>query len=189
MPFIHSNLRVLMAERGLNIQNIKDNTTLSRTTISNLVNNYGSGIQFDTLVQLCSLLNCSPGDLLTYVDVTFEFSEERDNQTFNAEYETYVEDPSEGYGEEYLCRITTNISILCKMIYEKEIFQFKIPCNVQVELDHRCNIVKLNADTSDAFQVNIKKHKLTMPIYVAEHFLEQLHIYIEELVPLWVSKI
>lgn len=55
-----------MAERELNIQNVKDQTTLSRTTISNLVNNYSKGIQFDTLAQLCTLLNCTPGDLFSY---------------------------------------------------------------------------------------------------------------------------
>lgn len=63
MSLIHCNLRVLMAERGLNIQKIKDNTTLSRSTISKLVNNSGYGVQFDTVRQLCELLRCSVSDL------------------------------------------------------------------------------------------------------------------------------
>ncbi|WP_449623197.1 helix-turn-helix domain-containing protein, partial [Robertmurraya sp. Marseille-Q9965] len=49
MGIIHCNLRVLMAEKNLNIQKVKDNTSFSRTTISNLYNNYGSGVHYDTL--------------------------------------------------------------------------------------------------------------------------------------------
>ncbi|MCC2249101.1 helix-turn-helix transcriptional regulator [Virgibacillus sp. AGTR] len=66
MSSVHCNLRVLMAERQLNIQQIKDKTTLSRTTISNLYNNKGAGVRFSTISQLCKLLNCQPGDLFRY---------------------------------------------------------------------------------------------------------------------------
>ena len=72
MGIIYSNLRVLMAERGFNIQKVKDNTSLSRTTISNLVNNNVNGVQFDTLVQLCELLDCSVGDIIKYSKIRFK---------------------------------------------------------------------------------------------------------------------
>lgn len=73
MSLIHCNLRVLMAKKGLNIQNVKDKTSLSRTTISNLYNNYGHGIQFDTLLELCNLLNCTPGDMFSIIEIIMDF--------------------------------------------------------------------------------------------------------------------
>lgn len=66
MGIVFSNLRVVMAMRNVSIKDINENTTLSRTTISNLVNNNATGIQYDTLAQLCEYLNCSVGDILTY---------------------------------------------------------------------------------------------------------------------------
>nr|WP_246407263.1 helix-turn-helix transcriptional regulator [Geomicrobium halophilum] len=83
MGFINCNLNVLMAERGLNIQRIKENTTLSRTTISYLVNNYGGGIHYETLKQLCHLLRCQPGDIFTYYDfdVSFEVMERKEENS------------------------------------------------------------------------------------------------------------
>ncbi|MFK4167678.1 helix-turn-helix domain-containing protein [Paenibacillus lautus] len=60
---IKCNLRVLMAERKLNIQDVANKTGLSRTTISALVNENGKGIQFDTLETLCYFLKIDPGEL------------------------------------------------------------------------------------------------------------------------------
>lgn len=54
-----------MAERGLDIQNVKYQTTLSRTTISSLINNNSAGIRFDTMLELCTLLKCTPGELFS----------------------------------------------------------------------------------------------------------------------------
>ncbi len=36
----------------------------SYQSLSNLINNESSGIKFDTLERACSILNCSPGDLI-----------------------------------------------------------------------------------------------------------------------------
>ncbi len=65
---IEKNLRVLMAESNLNIQEVSNKTGLSRTTISNLVNGYSKGIQFDTITKLCEVLKCKPTDLFNGVD-------------------------------------------------------------------------------------------------------------------------
>lgn len=71
MGVVFSNLRVVMAERNLSIKDINEKTNLSRTTISNLVNNNANGVQYDTLKQLCEVLDCNVGDIIKYsiVDV------------------------------------------------------------------------------------------------------------------------
>lgn len=60
---IGQNLRVLMAERDFNIQDIADGTGLSRTTISALCNDAGKGVQFETIGSLSKFLGVDPGDL------------------------------------------------------------------------------------------------------------------------------
>lgn len=69
---IKCNLAVLMAERGLNIQDVSNATKLSRTTISALVNENGKGIQFDTMNDLCELLKVTPGQLFTHISLSNE---------------------------------------------------------------------------------------------------------------------
>ncbi|WP_180552671.1 helix-turn-helix domain-containing protein, partial [Staphylococcus haemolyticus] len=66
-----SNLKVKMAEFNYSIKDVHEKTKLSRTTISNLYNNYSDGIKIDTLEKLCDLFNCTPNDLLksTYLEI------------------------------------------------------------------------------------------------------------------------
>lgn len=66
---ITSNLRVKMAESGYTIKDVHNKTKLSRTTISNLYNDYSDGIKFDTLAKLCELFNCTPNDLILVTDI------------------------------------------------------------------------------------------------------------------------
>ena len=68
---ITSNLKVKMAEFNYSIKDVHEKTKLSRTTISNLYNNYSDGIKIDTLEKLCDLFNCTPNDLLksTYLEI------------------------------------------------------------------------------------------------------------------------
>lgn len=67
------NLNVLMAERRLSIQDVANDTKLSRTTISALVNENGKGIQFETMDVLCKYLNVTPGELFSYVYIFTDF--------------------------------------------------------------------------------------------------------------------
>lgn len=53
---IGRNLRVLMAERSVNIQDVADATGLSRTTVSALMHDKSKGVQFDTLKALSRFL-------------------------------------------------------------------------------------------------------------------------------------
>lgn len=57
------NLRILMAKSNMNIQELADKTGLSRTTISNLRNEYSRGIEFETVSKLCEAFKCKPIDL------------------------------------------------------------------------------------------------------------------------------
>ncbi|MEB8264211.1 helix-turn-helix transcriptional regulator [Mammaliicoccus sciuri] len=58
-----------MAESGYTIKDVHNKTKLSRTTISNLYNDYSDGIKFDTLAKLCELFNCTPNDLILITDI------------------------------------------------------------------------------------------------------------------------
>lgn len=66
---IRSNLSILLAERGLKITKVAKETGISRTTLTALSNNYGQGIQFDTLNTLCMYLKVTPNQLLSFVPV------------------------------------------------------------------------------------------------------------------------
>lgn len=72
---IACKLAVLMAERKLNIQKLADQTGLSRTTISALVNESGKGIQFETVDVLCKFLKVGVGELLIFCDESEEPNE------------------------------------------------------------------------------------------------------------------
>lgn len=72
MNVVYSNLRVIMAERAVTIKDINQETSLSRTTISNLIHNNANGVQFDTLRQLCKFLNCEVGDIIKNSELIVE---------------------------------------------------------------------------------------------------------------------
>lgn len=79
---IKCNLPVLLAERGLKITKVSNDTGISRTTLTALNNNYSQGIQFDTLNKLCNYLKISPGELFLYVPFEINFSFECDVLNF-----------------------------------------------------------------------------------------------------------
>lgn len=61
---IKNNLAVILAERGLKMIDVITGTGINKNTISSLVNNKASGIQYETLDKLCDFLDVSPGELL-----------------------------------------------------------------------------------------------------------------------------
>lgn len=69
-----NRLNLLLAERGLSIKEVHEKTKLSRTTISNLVNNIGGGVQSATLNQLCMFLKITPGDFFDYCPFDLSFT-------------------------------------------------------------------------------------------------------------------
>lgn len=61
---IHSKLSTLMGERRLSIQDVHQQSKLARATISNLYNDKSTRIDFNTIIKLCSLLDCTIEELL-----------------------------------------------------------------------------------------------------------------------------
>ena len=72
---IRSNLRSLLAQRGLTALKVSKDTGISRTTLSSLVQNNAQGIQFETLNTLSRYLRISPGELFLFVPFDIEFGE------------------------------------------------------------------------------------------------------------------
>ena len=71
---IKSNLAVLMAERGLKIADVYNDTGISKTTLMALSENKGKGIQFETIDKLCNYLNVSPQDFFIYSPFLIEYT-------------------------------------------------------------------------------------------------------------------
>lgn len=64
---VKNNLRMLMAEKRYNIQDVSNATGLSRKSISKLYHEISTQITFEVIEKLCDLFECEPGDLL-YLD-------------------------------------------------------------------------------------------------------------------------
>ncbi len=60
------NLDVMMAKRKISSGELARRLGITPANLSILKNNHGKAIRFSTLDKLCSILNCTPGDLLEY---------------------------------------------------------------------------------------------------------------------------
>lgn len=175
--FIHCNLRVLMAERGLNIQKVKDQTTLSRTTISNLYNNYGSGIQFDTLTQLCTLLKCTTGDLFTFVNVSVSFNDISIDCKVDMMSKNQIKDPKwEGANYAYMAKSKFLINLMLKNEGELLVFDFEV--DTSVLFNKLKQIIFKEILISDEFHLNLDNAKA--PVYVIDYIEEQFDKFLSE---------
>ncbi len=63
---IKCNLATLLAERGLRITKVSNDTGISRTTLTALSNNTSKGIQFDTINKLCQYLKINVNTLFIF---------------------------------------------------------------------------------------------------------------------------
>lgn len=63
---LHSRLSALMGEKRLSIQDVHQQTKLSRTTISNLYNDKATRIDFETIEKICSFFNCELNEILYF---------------------------------------------------------------------------------------------------------------------------
>lgn len=175
MGFIHCNLRVLMAERGLNIQKVKDKTSLSRTTISNLYNNNGAGIQFDTLKQLCELLKCQPGDLLVYIDIVPEFKVITEEPNTIIEEETHGVDDEEN-GHEDVSSIKTDLDIYCKLRYEGNTHDLQFQVEIKYEINENKNMECLNVGISPEFEHQL--YELKLPPHAVSYVFDEFDAFL-----------
>lgn len=65
------NLAVLLAERGLKISKVSQDTKISRTTLTALTTNRSQGIQLETLDSLCKYLHITPKDFFCFTPYSF----------------------------------------------------------------------------------------------------------------------
>lgn len=61
---VRNRLRIMMAEKKMNIQDVSNATGLSRKSISKLYHEISTQITFDVIEKICDLFDCEPGDLL-----------------------------------------------------------------------------------------------------------------------------
>lgn len=62
------NLDVMMAKRKISAGDLAERIGITPANLSILKNNRAKAIRFSTLMALCHVLECQPGDLLEFVD-------------------------------------------------------------------------------------------------------------------------
>lgn len=66
---IKSKLHNLMGENKIrSINQLSNDTGISRLTLTNIYNDSGKAIEYETIDKLCRFFNCAVGDLLEYVE-------------------------------------------------------------------------------------------------------------------------
>lgn len=67
---IKSNLPLLMAKCGIrSVAELSERTGISRTTLTAIYYGKGKGVQYQTLLTLCSLFNVGVGEILEIVEI------------------------------------------------------------------------------------------------------------------------
>jgi len=61
-------LDVVMADRHMSLNELADRIGISNVNLSKIKNNKVTAVRFSTLAGICEALNCTPGDILKYVD-------------------------------------------------------------------------------------------------------------------------
>ena len=60
------NLSVLLAQRGMSVQDFAQAVDITAANVSILKNGHAKAIRFSTLEKICRVLECQPGDILSY---------------------------------------------------------------------------------------------------------------------------
>ncbi|MFC5816951.1 helix-turn-helix domain-containing protein [Nonomuraea harbinensis] len=63
---IEVHLDRLLEERGMTVVELADRVGITNVNLSILKNNRAKAIRFSTLSKLCEVLDCQPGDLLSF---------------------------------------------------------------------------------------------------------------------------
>ena len=61
-------LDVVMADRHMSLNELADRIGISNVNLSKIKNNKVTAVRFSTLAGICEALNCTPGDILKYVE-------------------------------------------------------------------------------------------------------------------------
>ncbi|RSJ78839.1 hypothetical protein D8796_07990 [Streptococcus cristatus] len=83
---IKTNFAVLMAERGLKIADVYEDTGISKTTLMALAENTGKGVQFETVDKLCNYLGIELKDFFIYVPYIWEMYFKANDEEKNSDY-------------------------------------------------------------------------------------------------------
>lgn len=83
---IKTNFAVLMAERGLKIADVYEDTGISKTTLMALSENTGKGVQFDTVDKLCNYLDIDFKDFFVYVPYIWEMYFKENSEEVDSDY-------------------------------------------------------------------------------------------------------
>ncbi|MBC2578014.1 helix-turn-helix transcriptional regulator [Peptostreptococcus russellii] len=62
------NLDVVLAKQKKTLKELSEAVGISNTNLSILKTGKSKGIRFSTLNKICKFLQCSPGDILEYVE-------------------------------------------------------------------------------------------------------------------------
>lgn len=65
MPISYKKLFELMDKKGIKKVDLRNKYKLNPKTVDSLVKN--RSVTVDTLMTLCEILNCQPGDLMEYI--------------------------------------------------------------------------------------------------------------------------
>lgn len=63
---IKINIDLLIAKRGISVTDLADQVGITMANISILKNNKAKAVRFSTLEKLCEVLDCQPGDIISY---------------------------------------------------------------------------------------------------------------------------
>lgn len=69
-----NQVNVLLAERQLSIKQVVEETGISRSAISNIVNNPSANVATETIDKLCRYLGVTPTEFFVYSEYDFELS-------------------------------------------------------------------------------------------------------------------
>ncbi len=61
------NLDVMLARRKMRLKELSAKIGLTEQALSMIKTNKVKGVRFETLVKICDVLDCQPGDLLEFV--------------------------------------------------------------------------------------------------------------------------
>lgn len=61
------NLDVMLAKRKMKLKELAAAIQLTEQALSMIKTNKVKGVRFDTLIKICDVLDCQPGDILEFV--------------------------------------------------------------------------------------------------------------------------
>ena len=65
---IRVNLDVMMAKRKISLGELSEKVGITQANLSILKTGKAKAIRFSTLEAICNVLQCTPGDILEYID-------------------------------------------------------------------------------------------------------------------------